>query len=193
MTPADDGLPVLSFDDAAAWEAWLACADSDAGLWLKLAKKDNPASTLTRAEAVDGALVHGWIDGQAAPFDAGWSLIRFTPRRARSRWSQKNRHRAGELVAAGRMVPRGLAEIARAKADGRWDAAYAPASTVTVPADLAAALDALPAARAFFDRLTGANRYAILYRIHDAKRPATRAARIERFVAMCARGETMHG
>lgn len=192
MTPADDGLPVLAFVDGAAWEAWLAGHPEALGLWLKLPKKGNAASTLTRAQAVDGALVHGWIDGQAASCDGDWSLIRFTPRRARSRWSEKNRDRATELLAAGRIAPRGLAEIKRAKADGRWEAAYPPASTATVPDDLAAALDAVPAARAFFDVLTGANRYAVLLRIHEAKRPATRAARIATFVAMCAAGETIH-
>lgn len=195
MTPADDGLPVLAFADAAVWEDWLATQGDavTAGVWLKLAKKGNVTSTLTRAQAVDGALIHGWIDGQAGRWDEAWSLIRFTPRRARSRWSQVNRERAQELAAAGRMAPRGLAAVERAKADGRWDAAYAPASTIEVPPDLAAALNAVPAARTFFDTLSGANRYAILYRVHDAKRPATRAARIERFVAMCARGETVHG
>jgi uncharacterized protein YdeI (YjbR/CyaY-like superfamily) len=192
VTPADDGLPVLAFADAAEWEAWLAGHSDAAGLWLKLAKKGNAASTLTRGEAIDGALVYGWIDGQAASFDGDWSLIRLTPRRARSRWSEKNRDRATELLAAGRITPRGLAEVERARADGRWDAAYPPASTATVPDDLAAALDAVPAARAFFDALTGANRYAVLLRIHEAKRPVTRAARIERFVAMCAAGETIH-
>ena len=193
MTPASDGLPVLAFADALAWEAWLgAQADDAGGLWLKLAKKGNAASTLTRAQAVDGALIHGWIDGQAASCDADWSLIRFTPRRARSAWSEKNRARATELLADGRVAPRGLAEIERARADGRWDAAYPPASTAIVPDDLATALDADPVARAFFDALTGANRYAILLRIHEAKRPATRAARIARFVAMCAAGETIH-
>lgn len=195
MTPADDGLPVLAFADAAVWEDWLATQGDavTAGVWLKLAKKGNVTSTLTRAQAVDGALIHGWIDGQAGRWDEAWSLIRFTPRRARSRWSQVNRERAQELAAAGRMAPRGLVEVERAKADGRWDAAYAPASTIEVPPDLAAALNAVPAARTYFDTLSGANRYAILYRVHDAKRPATRAARIERFVAMCARGETVHG
>jgi uncharacterized protein YdeI (YjbR/CyaY-like superfamily) len=192
VKPGDDDLPVLGFDDAAAWEAWLA-APSEPGVWLKLAKKGNAASALTKAQAIDGALIHGWIDGQPALFDAAWSLLRITPRRARSRWSQINRARALELIADGRMAAGGLAEVERAKADGRWDAAYAPASRIEVPADLAAALDAEPKARAFFDTLTGANRYAILYRVGDAKRAETRARRIAQFVAMCARGETLHG
>ncbi len=194
MTPASDGLPVLAFADALAWEAWLgAQADDAGGLWLKLAKKGNAASALTRAQAVDGALIHGWIDGQAAALDGDWSLIRVTPRRRRSMWSQKNVARAEELIAAGRMAPAGIAEVERARADGRWAAAYPPASTATVPDDLAAALNAMPAARAFFDALSGANRYAILHRVHEAKRADTRAARIDRFVAMCLAGETIGG
>ncbi|SOB80548.1 Uncharacterized conserved protein YdeI, YjbR/CyaY-like superfamily, DUF1801 family [Sphingomonas guangdongensis] len=192
MTPADDGLPVLPFADAGVWEGWLAAnGGAAAGVWLKLPKKGNAESTLTRAQAVDGALIHGWIDGQAGKWDDAWSLIRMTRRRARSPWSEKNRTRADELIAAGRMAPAGLAEVERARADGRWDAAYPPASSATVPDDLAAALAANPPARAFFDTLSGANRYAILYRIHEAKRPETRAKRIKRFVAMCAAGETV--
>ena len=187
------GLPIVAFDDAAAWEAWLAAQPRDhAGLWLKLAKAGNTASILTKPQAVDGALIHGWIDGQLNPYDGAWWLIRFTPRKPRSKWSEKNRTRVGELIAAARMAPGGLAEVDAAEADGRWDAAYAPQSTAAVPDDLAAALDVDTAARRFFDALDGANRYAILYRIHDAKRPATRAARIARYVAMCAAGETVH-
>jgi uncharacterized protein YdeI (YjbR/CyaY-like superfamily) len=147
---------------------------------------------VSRAEAIDGALCHGWIDGQLNPFDDDWWLIRFTPRKPRSKWSEKNRARAVELMAAGRVAPAGQAEIDAAKADGRWDAAYASASKAELPDDLAVALDAEPAARAFFDTLSGANRYAILYRVHDAKKPETRAARIAKFVGMCARGETVH-
>ncbi len=149
--------------------------------------------SVSKAEAIDGALIHGWIDGQLNPFDADWWLIRFTPRKPRSKGSEKNRIRATELIAAGRVAPAGLREIEAAQADGRWAAAYAPQSTITVPDDLAVALDAEPGARAFFDTLTGANRYAILYRIHEAKKPETRTARIAKFVGMCARGETVHG
>ena len=192
------GLPILDFADAAAWEAWLAAqaVGGDAatkGVWLRIAKAGNPASRLTKAEAIDGALCHGWIDGQIDRYDEAWFLTRFTPRKRGSKWSENNRKRAEALIAAGRMTPAGLAEIAAAKADGRWDAAYAPASTAQEPADLKAALDAEPAARAFFDTLTGANRYAILYRVQTAKKPETRAARIAKFVGMCARGETIHG
>ena len=188
------GLPILAFADAEAWEAWLAAEPrSSPGVWLKLAKAGTPAPSVGKAEAIDGALVHGWIDGQLNPYDDAWWLVRFTPRKPRSKWSQKNRARAEELIAAGQMATAGLAEVDAARTDGRWAAAYPPASRAEVPDDLAAALDAQPAARAFFDRLTGADRYAILYRIHDAKRPATRAARIAKFVAMCAAGQTVHG
>jgi uncharacterized protein YdeI (YjbR/CyaY-like superfamily) len=187
------GLPIRAFADAAAWEAWLAAQPrNSAGLWLKLAKQSATAASVSKAEAIDAALCHGWIDGQLNPFDDDWWLIRFTPRKPRSKWSARNCRRAEELVAAGRVAPAGLAEIEAANADGRWQAAYASASKATVPEDLAAALDADPAARAFFDTLTGANRYAILYRVQDAKKPETRAARIAKFVAMCARGETVH-
>jgi uncharacterized protein YdeI (YjbR/CyaY-like superfamily) len=187
------GLPILDFADLAAWEEWLASQPEDAaGLWLKLAKKGNAASALTKAQAIDGALCHGWIDGQIDSYDDRWFLTRFTPRTARSKWSEKNRKRAEQLIAEGRVSGAGRARIDAAKADGRWDAAYAPAATASEPADLRAALDAEPNARTFFDTLTGANRYAILYRVQTAKKPATRAARIATFVAMCAAGETLH-
>jgi len=187
------GLPVITFDDLAAWETWLATQAGDAnGLWLKLAKAGNSASSLTKAEAIDGALCHGWIDGQIDKYDDAWFLTRFTPRKSQSKWSEKNRDRAEQLIAGGRMSPAGQAAIDAAKADGRWEAAYAPASTADVPADLAAALDANPRARTFFETLTGANRYAILYRVQTAKKPETRSRRIAKFVAMCAAGETIH-
>ncbi|WP_066592750.1 YdeI/OmpD-associated family protein [Sphingomonas pruni] len=187
------GLPVLDFFDAEAWEAWLAThGGKAAGIWLKIAKAGNSDSRLTKAQAIDGALCHGWIDGQIDKYDEAWFLTRFTPRKRTSKWSENNRKRAEQLVADGRVAPAGLAEIEAAKADGRWDTAYAPASTAAEPEDLKTALDAVPAARAFFDALTGANRYAILYRVQTAKKPETRTARIEKFVGMCARGETVH-
>jgi uncharacterized protein YdeI (YjbR/CyaY-like superfamily) len=187
------GLPVLDFADAQAWEAWLATrGGKTAGIWLKIAKAGNSASSLTKAQAIDAALCHGWIDGQIDKYDEAWFLTRFTPRKRTSKWSENNRKRAEQLVADGRVAPTGLAEIEAAKADGRWDTAYAPASTAEEPEDLKAALNAVPAARAFFDTLTGANRYAILYRVQTAKKAETRAARIAKFVAMCRRGETVH-
>ena len=193
MVEERGGLPVLDFVDAEAWEAWLATTAGKApGIWLKIAKAGNGASSLTKAEAIDGALCHGWIDGQIDKYDEAWFLTRFTPRKRTSKWSENNRKRAEQLMADRRVAPAGLVEIEAAKADGRWDAAYAPASTAAEPEDLKAALDATPAARAFFDTLTGSNRYAILYRVQTAKKPETRAARIEKFVGMCARGETIH-
>jgi uncharacterized protein YdeI (YjbR/CyaY-like superfamily) len=187
------GLQILAFPDIASWEAWLGRQPRSApGLWLKLAKAGNTGSSLTKKQAIDGALCHGWIDGQIDKYDAAWFLTRFTPRKAQSKWSENNRKRADELLAAGRVSAAGQAEIQRARVDGRWDSAYAPASTASEPDDLKTALDAEPKARAFFDTLTGANRYAILYRVQTAKKPETRAARIAKFVAMCAAGETLH-
>ena len=170
-------LPRLIFPDAAAFEAWLADQPaSAAGAWLTFAKPGAPEPTLAKTDAIDCALAHGWIDGQLGRVDAHYYKTRFTPRKARSAWSQVNRERVERLIAAGRMTPAGLAEVARAKADGRWDAAYAPQARATPDADLAAALDAQPEARRFFDSLDSANRYAVLYRVHHAKGPERRAA-----------------
>jgi len=186
------GLPIRAFADAAAWETWLGAQPrSSSVVWLKLAKKSVGTASVSKAEAIDMALCHGWIDGQLNPFDDHWWLIRFTPRKPRSAWSANNRRRAEELLTEDRIAPAGLAEIDAAKADGRWDAAYPSQGAMGVPDDLTIALDANPEARAFFDTLTGANRYAILYRVHQAKKPKTRVARIAKFVAMCARGETL--
>jgi uncharacterized protein YdeI (YjbR/CyaY-like superfamily) len=193
MTETRAGLPIHLFADAAGFDAWLAAQPADSpGLWLRLAKKDSGIASLTKAEAIAAALCHGWIDGQLDKYDDASWLIRFTPRKPRSKWSAINRTRALELIAEGRMEPAGLAQVDAAKADGRWDVAYAPASTAEVPADLQAALDANPAAAAFFATLTGANRYAILYRIGAVKRADTRARKIAGFVAMLERGETVH-
>ncbi|PXA96450.1 hypothetical protein DMC47_17575 [Nostoc sp. 3335mG] len=188
------GLPIIGFADAAAFDAWLAAEPrSSKGLWLKLAKKGSGIASLSKAEAIDAALCQGWIDGQLDIYDETSWLVRFTPRKRASKWSQVNRTRATELIASGHMHPAGLAEIEAARADGRWDAAYAPASKAEVPPDLQAALHASPAAAAFFVTLKGANRYAILYRIGTAKKPETRARRIAKFVAMLERSETVHG
>ena len=186
------GLPVLTFVDQPAWDAWLAAqGGASLGLWVKFAKPSAGVASVTKAEAIEAALRHGWIDGQLDRFDADWWLTRFTPRGPKSKWSQINRATAERLIADGRMAPAGLAEVERAKADGRWDAAYAPQARAEVPPDLQAALDASPEAARFFATLRGANRYAVLYRIHDAKTEKTRAARIEN-IAMLARGETLH-
>jgi uncharacterized protein YdeI (YjbR/CyaY-like superfamily) len=194
VTETRSGLPILTFRNDASFEAWLRQQPPDApGAWLKLAKKSAGEPGLTKREAIDAALCHGWIDGQLDRYDDTHWLVRFTPRKARSKWSQVNRKRAGELLAEGRMREAGLAQIEAARADGRWAAAYAPASRATVPADLQHALDANPAAAKFFATLKGANRYAILYRIASVKRPETRARKIAEYVAMLERGETIHG
>ncbi len=188
------GLPIIGFEDAATFGAWLAAEPrTSKGLWLKLAKKGAAVTSLSKAEAIDAALCHGWIDGQLDKYDEESWLIRFTPRKRASKWSEVNRTRALELIAQGRMQSAGLAEVEAAKDDGRWDAAYAPASTAQVPPDLQAALDSSPQAASFFATLKGANRYAILYRVSTAKKPETRAKRIADFVEMLQRGETVHG
>lgn len=182
--------PVLALTGA-QWRAWLARHHAQAtGVRLQLAKA--AATGLRYPEALDAALSWGWIDGQKWPLDQHAWLQRFTQRRARSPWSKINRAKAEALIAAGAMHPPGLAEVERARGDGRWAAAYAGAKTATVPADLAAALAADPAAQRAFDALDGANRYAILYRVQHVKKAATRAAKIAGFVAMLVRGETVH-
>lgn len=194
MSEMRSGLPILLFESAQGFGDWLDAQPDDAvGAWLRLARKGADISSLSKAEAIDLALCHGWIDGQLDKYDAQSWLIRFTPRKARSKWSEVNRTRALELIADGRMTPRGLAEIDRARANGRWEAAYAPASRIEVPADLRAALDQNPGAAGFFATLTGVNRYAVLYRIGAVKRPETRARKIAEFVALLERGETVHG
>ena len=194
MTEQFNGLPVLTFVDARGFEDWLDQQPANAaGAWLKLAKKAAKCATLSKAEAIDAALCYGWIDGQLDKYDDGHWLIRFTPRKARSKWSQMNKDRASELMAEGRIRKSGLAQIEAAKADGRWAAAYAPASSAQVPSDLQQALDVNPEAAKFFATLKGANRYAILYRIGSVKRPETRARKIADYVTMLERGETIHG
>jgi uncharacterized protein YdeI (YjbR/CyaY-like superfamily) len=193
MAETKGELPILSFPSPAAWQAWLAAQpEGSAGLWLKLPKAGCPEASVTKAQAIEAALAHGWIDGQIDRHDADWLLTRFTPRKARSKWSANNRKTAERLIAEGGMGPRGVAEVERAKADGRWEAAYPSQSKAEVPDDLRAALDAAPQARTLFEELDAANRYAILYRIHDAKTAKTRAARIEKFVSMLARGDTIY-
>ena len=187
------GLPIHAFADQAAWEAWLAGQGTGSpGLWLKFAKADSGVASVSKPEAIETALAHGWIDGQLDKFDDRFWLVRFTPRGPKSKWSEINRTTAERLIAEKRMTPMGQSEVDKAKADGRWDMAYAPQSKMEVPDDLQAALDADPAAKAFFATLRGANRYAVLYRIHDAKTDKTRAGRIEKFVGMLSRGETLH-
>lgn len=187
-------LPELIVADSDAWRAWLAAHSAEpAGVWLVLAKKGTTDPTrLSYDAALDEALCHGWIDGQIGRRDEATYRQRFTPRRSRSPWSRRNLGIVDRLLAEGRMQPSGLAEVDRAKADGRWGAAYAGSASIEVPADLAAALAAEPKAQAAFERLTKSNRYAVLYRIQDAKRAETRARRIEQYVGMLTRGETVY-
>lgn len=186
------GKPVISFATVPECEAWFAEHSVDhGGFWLKIGKM-GAATTVNYAEALEVALCYGWIDGQKRGHDDAYWLQRFTPRGPRSRWSQINRGKAEALIKAGRMRPAGQAQVDAAKSDGRWAAAYAGQKSASVPDDLADALAADPEAQAFFETLTGANRYAILYRINDAKKLQTRAARIAKFVEMCHNRETIH-
>ena len=190
--PKDD-LPLLTFGDTASFERWLDDqGPTAAGAWLRFARKGAPTSTISKSDAIDCALAHGWVDGQLGRLDAHFFKTRFTPRRPRSAWSQINRERVERLQQAGRMRPRGQAQVDQAKADGRWAQAYPRQSDAAPAPDLQAALDAAPAARALFDALDSANRFAILYRVQQARTPEKRAAKIAEMVAMLSRGETVH-
>ena len=191
MAAAD--LPIEAFASETKWARWLAKNyERPDGIWVKFAKKGTGIPTVTYAEALHVALAYGWIDGQSKSFDETYYLQRFTPRRVRSKWSKINRASAEAMIAAGEMKPSGLREVERAKADGRWEAAYDSPSTATVPDDLQAELDRNPHAREAFAGLNGSNRYAILYGIQDAKKPETRARRIAKFVAMLNEGKKPH-
>lgn len=183
--------PLLSLDGPAEWEAWLEANLDHDGVRLRLRKKSSRHPAPSYSEALDVALCFGWIDGQSGSIDADSYFVSFSPRRARSMWSQINREHVERLIAAGRMRPPGQAEIDRAKADGRWDAAYRQ-KDAEVPADLQSALDANPAAAEFFLRLSSQNRFAILFRIGSVKRAETRAAKIATYVGMLERGETIY-
>jgi uncharacterized protein YdeI (YjbR/CyaY-like superfamily) len=188
-----DELEIKLFAGPPEFEEWLeANGDSSPGLWLQIAKKGAPEPSVTYAEALDLALCFGWIDSQKRGLDETHFLQRFTPRRPRGRWSKINREKAEALEASGALHPSGAAEVAAAKEDGRWEAAYEGQRTAPVPDDLQAALDANPAAAAFFAELDGANRYAITYRLAEAKRPETRDRRLHKFLAMLERGEKIH-
>lgn len=188
-----DDLPVVSFSRAEDWEHWLDRNGGDApGVWVKIAKKGAGQASISAAEAVEGALCFGWIDGRVGRYDDQWFALRFTPRRPRSRWSEVNCAAAERLIAAGRMRSAGLAEVERAKSDGRWEAAYGRRAFADIPDDLQAALDANPAALSTWDGLSATNVYSIKWHIHDAKRPETRARRIAAYVDMLAEGQTPH-
>jgi uncharacterized protein YdeI (YjbR/CyaY-like superfamily) len=191
---ADDSeFEVHAFATAADFDAWLAAEhDRAPGVFVKIAKKSAGIASITAAEAVEVALCHGWIDGRGNRVDDDWFTVRYTPRRAKSVWSQKNVETVARLIADGRMRPAGLAAVEAAQADGRWDRAYAGQATITVPDDLAAALAAEPAADAFFAGLDRTNRYAVLWRVHTAGTPQTRAKRIAACVQMLAEGRTWH-
>ena len=191
-TTTNRDLPLLEFPDATAWERWLEQHPDATGVWLKIAKKGAPTHTVNYAEALESALCFGWIDGQKAALDEHYFRQRFTPRKPRSKWSKRNTKLAERLIEEGRMRDGGLAEVERAKADGRWEAAYESQANATVPPDFQRALDEHPAAREFFETLRGANRYAFLYRIQDAKRPETRSRRIAKFVEMLAERRTFY-
>ena len=188
-----DDLPTLRCSNRKDWEDWLEVNHaSAAGAWLELAKKGSPESTVSRPEALEAALCYGWIDGKAVSVDENFWKQRFTPRTRRSRWSRINREAATRLIDAGMMKPSGLAEVEAARRDGRWDAAYDSPRTMVAPEDFLRRLDEHPEARAFFDGLDSRNRYAILYRIQEAKRPATRAKRIETYVSMLRERKTIY-
>jgi uncharacterized protein YdeI (YjbR/CyaY-like superfamily) len=188
-----DPLPVMTFESTDAWDTWLAAHHTDSpGLWLKIAKKGAAGRTVSYSDALDVALCHGWIDGQKGRHDDEYWLQRFTPRKPGGNWSKINTERAAALIASGRMRPAGLREVERARADGRWEQAYESQSRVTVPEDLARALAANERAGAFFATLDSANRYAILYRIGTAKKPETRAKRIDTFVTMLSEHKKIH-
>jgi uncharacterized protein YdeI (YjbR/CyaY-like superfamily) len=184
-------LEKLPFASASALRAWLeANHNRSPGIWLMIAKKGSGVDSVTYDEAVDEGLCFGWIDGQKAKHDDTFFLQRFTPRTKRSPWSRINTERVARLVKASRITPSGMREVEAAKADGRWDAAYAGQATAAVPDDLQAALDASPAAAALFAELDSRNRYAILYRIGSVKKPETRARKIAGFVADLELGKT---
>lgn len=191
--PAKEDKPVVSFTDATVFHEWLRTHHADhSGIWLRYFKKASERASIPHVEAVQEALCWGWIDGQARPFDQDSWLVKFTPRGRRSTWSQVNIGHVERLTLAGRMQPAGLAAVDDAKADGRWEAAYASSSTFVMPEDFMAALAKKPKALAFFESLTKVNRYAIYHRLHTAKRPETRAKRMKDFLAMLQRGEKLH-
>ena len=186
-------LPTLHFATREDWEDWLETNHATSpGIWVKLAKKGSGVDSVTQPEALDAALCFGWIDGQANRCEDPFWLQKYTPRTARSRWTKKNCGKAETLLAEGRMRPAGLRAMEAAKADGRWERAYDSPRNITVPADLQQKLEEDPTARDFFVKLSGQNRYAILHRIHDAKKPETRARRIEKFVTMLREGKTIY-
>ncbi|MFZ1331843.1 MAG: YdeI/OmpD-associated family protein [Flavobacteriales bacterium] len=186
--------PIVAFETAQALDAWLEHhGASSPGIYIKIAKKDSGILSITYAEALEVVLCHGWIDAVRRTFDDKHFIQKYTPRGPRSIWSQINKKKVQALIKAKLMRPAGLAAVKRAKENGQWDKAYAPASTITVPPELEAALKKNKKAAAFFKTLSGSNRYAILHRLHAAKKEETRAKRLALFIGMLERGETIHG
>jgi uncharacterized protein YdeI (YjbR/CyaY-like superfamily) len=185
-------LPIKLFRTLAAWEKWLFAHADAAGVWVQIAKKDGGETSISQNEAIEGALCHGWIDGQKRAMDERFFMLRFTPRRPRSVWSKINIAKVEQLIASGRMQPAGMREVDAAKADGRWEAAYEGSNRMEVPPELADALTTNARAQRFFDQMDRTNRYAFCWRVQTAKKPETRKARAEKFVAMMARGEKIH-
>jgi uncharacterized protein YdeI (YjbR/CyaY-like superfamily) len=191
--PSTPEEPQLAFADEQAWERWLAENHATAsGVWIAIAKKGSGVDSVRYPEVLDSAICFGWIDARRQRLDDTHFSQRFTPRRAASRWSRINRDKAEALIAAGKMRPSGLAEVERAQSDGRWEAAYEGQRTASVPPDLKSALKASPVAASQFEKLSSQNRYAILYRLQDARRAQTREARLTKFIAMLEAGETIH-
>src|SRR5919108_6300792 len=191
MKPTD--YPILSFESKKKWADWLAKQyDKSTGMWLKIAKKNLGITSVTYEEALDVALCYGWIDGQKKGFDDKYWLQKFTPRGPKSIWSKINTEKAERLIASGEMKPAGLKAIEAAKKDGRWEAAYASQKNITIPEDFQAALDKNEEAKAAFAALKSAERYSFLFRLHNAKKPETRARHIQRFVELLERGEKLY-
>lgn len=184
--------PVEKFESQKAFEDWIDVNPDSDGVWIMLAKKGSGETTASYAEVVESALCYGWIDSQAKTFDDKFYIQKFTPRRAKSVWSKKNREKAQQLIADGRMKPAGLKQVEAAKADGRWDTAYEGQSTAEAPEDFLNALAKNKKAAAFYETISKANKYAFIWRLHHVKRPETRAANIEKYVEMLADGETFH-
>ena len=188
-----ESLPIILFETQQDWEAWLKEHHAETrGIWLKIAKKETGTLSVTYTEALESAICYGWIDGQKASFDNQYWLQKFTPRRPKSIWSKVNCDKAMALIVEGRMQPEGLRQVELAKADGRWDLAYASQSTITIPDDLQSELDKNPQAKLFFSALDSRNRYAILFRIQTAKKAETRSARIQKFIEMLAKNERIY-
>ena len=188
-----DNVPIMSFETQQGWEVWLKENHAETkGIWLKIAKKEARSPSVSYAEALDSALCYGWIDGQKAAFDDKYWLQKFTPRTAKSIWSKVNCGKAEALIAEGRMQPAGLRQVELAQADGRWGRAYESQSKITIPDDFERELDKNPKAKDFFNTLDSANRYAFLFRIHAAKKPENRSAKIQKFVEMLHQQQKLH-